>query len=147
MRRVSAIVLIVGAMAASAASAHPRGVPATVKTAKTRLGMILVDARGRTLYLFTLDTKHLITCQTGYSNCPGTWPPYFTTGKPKAGTGVNAALLGTVRRTRPAGLQVTYNGHPLYVYVYDKKPGDLNGQGFINYWYAVSIKGDPIKKK
>ena len=146
MRRTVALIVLTGALAASSAGANPTAT-ATVKVAKTRLGTILVDARGRTLYLFTLDTKSFITCQTGYSNCPATWPPYLTTGKPIAGTGVKAGLLGTVRRTRPAGVQVTYNGHPLYVYAYDKKPGDLNGQGFINYWYVVSPAGTPIKKK
>jgi len=146
MRRVGALILFMVAIAASGAAAHPTAT-ATVKIAKTRLGTILVDAQGRTLYLFTLDTKSFITCQTGYSNCPATWPPYLTTGKPRAGSGVKVGLLGTVHRTRPAGIQVTYNGHPLYVYAYDKKPGDLNGQGFINDWYVVSPSGTPIKKK
>jgi len=58
-----------------------------------------------------------------------------------------SAILRPCHRTRPAGIQVTYNGHPLYVYAYDKKPGDLNGQGFINDWYVVSPSGTPIKKK
>jgi predicted lipoprotein with Yx(FWY)xxD motif len=146
MRRAGALVLLIGGLAASAAAAHPTAT-ATVKVAKTRLGTILVDGRGRTLYLFTLDSKSFITCVTGYSNCPATWPPYLTTGRPTAGAGVNVGLLGTVHRTRPSGVQVTYNGHPLYVYAYDKKPGDLNGQGFINYWYVVSPAGVAIKKK
>ena len=140
------LALFVGGLATSAASAGPSAT-ATVKVAHTKLGTILVDGKGRTLYLFTLDTKSLITCVTGYSNCPATWPPYLTTGAPKAGPGVDAALLGTVHRTRPAGLQVTYNGHPLYVYAYDTKPGDVDGQGFINYWFVVSPKGAAIKKK
>jgi predicted lipoprotein with Yx(FWY)xxD motif len=146
MRRAVALIVLAGVVAASSASAHPTAT-ATVKVAKTRLGTILVDSRGRTLYLFTLDTKNFITCVTGYSNCPGTWPPYLTTGKPIPGAGVDAGLLGTVHRTRPAGIQVTYNGHPLYRYAYDKKPGDLSGQGFINDWYVVSPKGSAIKKK
>ncbi len=146
MKRAGALVLIVAAITASAAAARPSAT-ATVRTAHTRFGTVLVDGRGRTLYLFTLDTKSIITCQTGYSNCPATWPPYLTTGKPTAGRGVNATLLGTVHRTKPSGVQVTYNGHPLYVYSYDKKPGDVSGQGFINYWYVVSPSGNPIKKK
>ncbi len=63
---------------------------------------------------------------------------------------VNARLLGTVRRTKPAGLQVTYNGHPLYFLAdspADKKPGDVNGQGFISQWWVVSPTGNAIKKK
>lgn len=87
MRRAGALVLLAPAVAASAASAGSHAV-ATVKVERTRLGAILVDGRDRTLYLFTLNTKDLITCVTGYSNCPATWPPYVTTAKPTAEAGV-----------------------------------------------------------
>ena len=76
--------------------------------------------------------------------------PFLTQGKPRAGKGANARLLGTFRRTKPAGLQVTYNGHPLYVCACDKKSGDVAGQGFGGTgsgWWVVSPTGTAIKKK
>jgi len=115
--------------------------------AHSRLGAFLVDGRGHTLYLFTADSGGSISCVTGYSNCPASWPPLLTGGKPLAGPGVDTGLLGTVHRTSPAGLQVTYGGHPLYLYVDDKRPGDVKGQGVIAMWYVVSPKGTAIKKK
>ena len=146
MRRVIALALVVVGLAASAATAQPSTTP-TVKVSKTRLGTILVDGRGRTLYLFIDDRNGSITCTTGLSNCPAVWPPLFAKGKPVAGPGVDAKLLGTVHRTQPAGTQVTYAGHPLYTFSSDEKPGDLNGQGFITAWYVVSPAGKPIKRK
>jgi predicted lipoprotein with Yx(FWY)xxD motif len=74
------------------------------------------------------------------------WPPLFVTGRPLAGAGVNPKLLETVRRKQPAGIQVTYNHHPLYLYRNDKKPGDLKGQGYYNYWYVLSPSAKPIEK-
>jgi len=119
---------------------------AIVKTAPSRLGRILVDAHGRTLYLWTSDRANRSSCLSDFG-CPTYWPPLLTAGKPRAGSGVNARLLGTIHRTRPAGLQVTYNGHPLYYDAADTSPGDIKGQGQINEWYAVSPAGKPIKKK
>ncbi len=119
---------------------------ATVKVARSKLGRILVDGRGHTLYLFTIEKASSIACTTAFSNCPKLWPPLLSTGAARAGAGVNARLLGTVRRTRPAGLQITYNRHPLYFFVDDKKPGDTRGQGFGQLWYVVSAKGTAIKK-
>lgn len=118
---------------------------ATVKTAQSRLGRILVDGRGRTLYLWTIESARYISCMSD-SGCTVNWPPLLTAGKPRAGSGVNARLLGTVHRTRPAGVQVTYNGHPLYFDKADTKPGDTTGQGASG-WYVMSPAGKPIKKK
>jgi predicted lipoprotein with Yx(FWY)xxD motif len=145
VRRAIALVLLVGGLATSIASAQSRAT-ATVNVARTRLGPILVDARGRTLYLYTADVNGIISCVTGQYGCPSTWPPYLTTGAPKAGAGVNASLLGSVKRKQPAGTQVTYAGHPLYRYVGDQKPGDLHGQALYSSWYVVAPTGKPIKK-
>jgi predicted lipoprotein with Yx(FWY)xxD motif len=127
-----------------ASDAVPR---ATIKVAPSKLGRILVDGRGRTLYLFTIETASSIQCTSANLNCTRLWPPLLTASKPRAGAGVNARLLGSVRRTRPAGLQVTYNGHPLYFYLDDKKPGDTLGQGAFGIWYVVSPRGTAIKKR
>jgi predicted lipoprotein with Yx(FWY)xxD motif len=115
----------------------------TVKTAKSRFGKIIVDGRGRTLYLFEKDRR-------GHSACSGTcatyWPPLLTTAKQVAGTGAKKSLLGTIRRAN-GKKQVTYGGHPLYRYVQDKKPGQITGQDshfFGASWYVVSPAGKKI---
>jgi len=65
---------------------------------------------------------------------------------PTIGSGANASLVSAT--TRPDGArQVTYNGHPLYLFKGDNKAGDTNGQGinaFGGYWYALSPTGDQV---
>ena len=60
-----------------------------------KFGMFLADEQGKTLYLFTKDTKNTSNC---YDKCEAAWPVLFTTGAPRAGDGVDAALLGTTTR-------------------------------------------------
>ena len=143
-----ALVLITGALAVVSASQGAS--PATVNVAQSKLGRILVDAKGRTLYLYGSETARNILCTATLLDCTRLWPPLLASGKPTAGPGVEARLLGTAKRTKPAGTQVTYNGHPLYRCACDKKPGDTAGQGFgatSGGWYVVSPKGTPIRKK
>ena len=123
----------------------PAGTAAHLALAKTKLGMILTDGRGRTLYLFKKDTK-------GVSNCSGAcataWPPVTTRGTPVAGTGLTARLAGTITRA-DGTMQVTYGGHPLYRFVQDRAPGDVNGQGLTAFgatWYVVGANGAQIGK-
>ena len=116
---------------------------AAVRVAKSSLGSILVDATGRTLYLFKADSGTSSAC-TGA--CATAWPPLLPKGTPTAGTGLTASKLGTI--TRPGGTrQVTYNGHPLYLFIKDKKPGQTTGQGLTAFgaaWFAVSPVGNQI---
>ena len=119
------------------------GRPATIGVSNGDLGKILVDSQGRTLYLFLKDTGTKSTC-TG--DCASNWPPLGANGKPTEGSGANASLVATTMR--PDGtLQVTYNGHPLYLFAGDKKPGDTNGEGvnaFGGGWYALSPDGNQV---
>jgi predicted lipoprotein with Yx(FWY)xxD motif len=128
--------------------------PAIVKVAfnKKLKKSILVDSRGLTLYLFTLDLHGKPTCTNDPSyHCSKAWPPLLTKGAPRAGQGAKASLLGVVKRI-DGGVQVTYHGHPLYTdvgsrdlgLVGDKKPGDVNGQNFGGAWHVVSPQGVPI---
>jgi predicted lipoprotein with Yx(FWY)xxD motif len=117
------------------------GQPATIGVASTKLGQILVDSQGRTLYLFKKDTTATSTCSGA---CAAAWPPIRATGQPTAGTGVNASLLGTSPRS-DGEPQVTYNGHPVYLFVKDEKPGDTNGEevtAFGAEWDAVTPAGN-----
>ena len=119
------------------------GSSATVSVADTGLGKILVDSQGKTLYLFAQDTGTKSTC-TGA--CATAWPPLRTSGKPTVGGGAEESLIGTTPRTdgKP---QVTYDGHPLYGYQGDSKPGDTNGQGIDAFgapWYVLSSTGNEI---
>jgi predicted lipoprotein with Yx(FWY)xxD motif len=137
----------------TAATAAPAPAPAPAKTAPTKttavrvanssLGSILVDAQGRTLYLFKADSATHSACSGA---CATAWPPLLANGKPTAGAGLSASKLGTI--TRSGGQrQVTYNGHPLYTFVMDTKPGDTTGQGVVAFgagWFAVSPAGSQI---
>lgn len=140
---------VAGCGGGSEASASPapattmNGQPATVGVATTGLGTILVNSQGRTLYLFQKDSGTKSAC-TGA--CAAAWPPLRANGKPTIGSGTNASLVGTTARSDGAR-QVTYNGHPLYLYVGDQKPGDTNGQGVTAFgggWFAVSPAGTQV---
>jgi predicted lipoprotein with Yx(FWY)xxD motif len=116
----------------------------TIGVASSRLGRIVVDSKGHTLYAFARD-------KNGRSACSGTcatyWPPLLASGKVRAGHGVKASLLGTTKRG--AGkLQVTYNHHPLYTFKLDTKAGQTNGQelnDFGGVWEALSPAGKRIE--
>ena len=105
-----------------------------------KLGQILVDDKGMTLYLFVKDTGTSSTC---YDQCAQFWPPLLTTGAPQATAGANQSLLGTTTRT-DGKMEVTYAGHPLYYFVKDKAPGDITGQGvngFGDLWWVLTPAG------
>jgi predicted lipoprotein with Yx(FWY)xxD motif len=117
----------------------------TVAVAKTRIGRILVDSKGITLYDFVTDKGGVSGC---YGACAALWPPLITKGKPHAGPGVRASLLGTTKR-KDGKLEVTYNHHPLYYFVTDRKPGQTTGQGVNQFggpWWVLSPAGKEIHR-
>jgi predicted lipoprotein with Yx(FWY)xxD motif len=129
---------------ASSSPSAPAAATATVSVAMSaKLGQILVDGNGRTLYLFEADKGSSSTC---YGACASYWPPLLTSGAPMAGAGVNAPLLGTTKRS-DGTTEVTYSGHPLYYVVTDHNPGDATGQAVNNFgaaWYVVGPDGNSI---
>ena len=142
---VAAVSLAVGLTGAFAAGGSTNS-GATVAIAKTGLGSVLVNARGRTLYLFEKDKRGRSACAGA---CASYWPPLITSSKPRAGAGVKAALLGTTKRA-DGRLQVTYNHHPLYTFVKDTRKGQTTGQNVDSFgaeWYAVSAAGSAVEKK
>jgi predicted lipoprotein with Yx(FWY)xxD motif len=106
--------------------------------------MVLVDGRGRTVYRFDNDTTPgKSTCAPGV--CASTWPAVIVTGTPVAGPGIDAKLSTFKRDDGKTQLQIA--GHPLYTFAGDAKPGDTNGQGIIDKWYAVTADGDKAGDK
>ena len=146
-RRLTIAAFVAALACAGAGTAHGAAVAAksgTVDLRATKLGKILVDAKGMTLYLFEKDRRNKSACAGA---CAKVWSPLLVKGKPTAGGGVKASLLGTTRRK--SGVQVTYNGHPLYHFSGDKKPGDARGEGskaFGAEWYVLSAKGAKVEK-
>ena len=125
----------------TATKSSPSG--ATVGVKRSGLGTVLVDAKGRTLYLFEADKTTKSTC---YGACAGVWPPLSAAGAPKAGPQVVASELGTTKRT-DGTTEVTYHGHPLYYYAGDAQPGDTKGQGLDQFgaeWYVLAPSGSKI---
>jgi predicted lipoprotein with Yx(FWY)xxD motif len=145
---IAAVATLVAGVS-SPASARPSSLDAThakrtlVMLRKTALGKVLVDSRGRTLYLYTPDGRSKTVC---YGQCAAYWPPLLTTGKPRAGAGVKAKLLGVTMR-KDGSHQVTYAGHPLYLFIQDTKPGQTSGEEFQNIWYVVSAAGKKVEKE
>jgi predicted lipoprotein with Yx(FWY)xxD motif len=133
-----------GCGAGSAAAPAPRSSAtsapaASVRVERSKLGRILVDSRGMTLYLFTEDRGERSRC---YHACAHLWIPAGVSGRPTRGAGVTAKLTTVRRRDRTR--QLVYNGHPLYTLMADDRPGEINGQGSSGTWFVVSPAGRQI---
>jgi predicted lipoprotein with Yx(FWY)xxD motif len=129
---------------AAAASARSATGASKVGVASSRLGRIVVDGKGRTLYLFEKDRNRRSAC---YGECATFWPPLLTHGKPVARPGVKRSLLGTTRRAN-GSKQVTYGGHSLYRFSLDTKPSQTKGEGLNDFgagWDVVSPAGKKIE--
>jgi predicted lipoprotein with Yx(FWY)xxD motif len=146
MRRPTALIAVLAIAALALASltaiaSSATSKPASVKTAASSLGRIVVDGQSHTLYLFQKDKAGKSACSGA---CAQNWPPLLTKGSPKADAGAKASLLGTTKRA-DGTTQVTYNKHPLYTFVGDAgKRGSTNGQGLTAFggrWYVVAAKG------
>ena len=128
------------------ASSASAGAQAMVKTASAgNLGTILVDGKGRTLYLFEADKSTTSTCN---GSCAAAWPPLLTSGTPSTGGSAQSKLVGTSQRSGGT-TQVTYHGHPVYGYAGDSKPGDTNGQALNQFgagWYVLDAGGNKVDK-
>lgn len=141
---VAALSLTYG-LAIASASSSSTSVAAKVGTASSNLGRILVDGRGRTLYLFARDRNGKSACS---GSCAVYWPPLIASGKPKAIAGAKQSLLGATRRA-DGRMQVTYRHHPLYRYVGDTGKGQTTGQGLDTsggLWWVLSPAGNKIAK-
>jgi len=151
-----AVVVLSSLLATATAQGDPTaaGSAAVVRTAfnKTLKKTIVVDSRGRTLYMCTCDPSGAPSGCAGLGpECTKLWPAYTSAGAPQAGKGIKRALVATA--TWPGGKrQVVYNHHRLYYFAGgqgygpgDKRPGDAKGQGILHVWYVLSPRGTPIK--
>jgi predicted lipoprotein with Yx(FWY)xxD motif len=114
-------------------ASQPKTTMLTIR--KTKIGYVLANAQGYTLYWSSRDVKG-----SGSSTCTGqclsTWPA--VTGKPAAVSGIKLnGVLGTI--TRSGGIvQATYNGYPLYMFAADNAPGDTGGNGVGGVWHVIT---------
>jgi predicted lipoprotein with Yx(FWY)xxD motif len=128
----------------AAGSKAARQAAATVETRKIKnLGVVLVNSKGRTLYMFVPDKRKKVTCTS--KACVTVWPPLkLKKGqKPTAGGAAKQKLLGMDGRV------VTYNRWPLYAYFLDKQPGQAKGQGVDNSggkWFVLTPSGKVLKR-
>jgi predicted lipoprotein with Yx(FWY)xxD motif len=140
---VAALALVATVLTAAALADNKGG--AVVKIGSSKLGRILVDSHGKTLYMWAHDKSGKSTC---YGQCATYWPPLTTAGRPIAQSGARSALLGTTRRA-DGRMQVTYNRHPLYYFVGDKRAGQTAGEGLTGFggrWDPLSAAGMAVRK-
>lgn len=144
-----AAVVVAGAAVASPTQATASGSlgaarAATLTAHASRYGKVLFDGRGRVLYSFARDRGARSSCSGA---CAQAWPPFLTTGAPRALAGVKGSLLGTTKR-RDGTLQVTYANHPLYYFKGDTKAGEIKCQNVSNFgglWLVVGPSGKPVR--
>ena len=121
---VAVVIFAVGGGNANASQSQTAASSA-ISIRSTSLGKTLVDANGRTLYLFEGDRANVSTLSAAGA---AVWPRFVSAGPVKAENGAQAALIGTT--TSPTGVkQLTYEGHPLYYYVGDSSPGSTARTG------------------
>jgi predicted lipoprotein with Yx(FWY)xxD motif len=129
-----------------AGMALPAGAKSTgerIVARSSQYGRVIFTGQSRAIYLFARD-RGKSTC---YGACAKAWPPVLTHGKPVAGPGVQAALLGTTRR-KDGTTQVTYAGHPLYRFTGDTKPFQITCQNVSQFgakWLVVTPRGTPVR--
>jgi predicted lipoprotein with Yx(FWY)xxD motif len=145
--RVGATVVLVAAVVAGVASAQaaPSTAAARLTVRSTEYGKALFGPSGKVMYVFGADRGSTSHC---YGVCAKAWPPLLTNGRPIAGPGVHANLLGTTKR-KNGRLQVTYNHHPLYYYSADKvgkvmcQHANMHG----GLWLIIKPNGQPNTAK
>jgi predicted lipoprotein with Yx(FWY)xxD motif len=149
------LVLLVGVMLLATAALAPASTPAasprahgalfhSVEVRRTKLGKILVNSAGSILFEFTKDHPKTDTC-VKVTGCSAVWLALPAEGKPSAGPGVRAALLSSTKLPE-GGSQVTYAGHPLYIYEpAPKLTSYVGAKQFGGSWYALNAKGQAVK--
>lgn len=134
------VAAVVAVFVATSGNTTKAASASAISVTRTSLGQTLVDANGRTLYLFEGDRSGVSTLSAAGR---AIWPPFTAPATPRALNGASAGAIATI----PGSGQVTYNGHPLYYYAGDQKPGQTTGQGLNQFgalWYVLSARGNAI---
>lgn len=122
--------------AAPSSTSGGTGTPVVEVAMTTKLGSVLVDDNGMTLY--TLKNNGTPVPCTGV--CAVAWPPLVLPAGSTSASGTSGVTgLGTV--VKVGVTHVTENGAPLYRFSGDKAPGDTNGNGIANFggvWNAAT---------
>ena len=153
MRRARRLALAAAVGTAPPAAAPPAAAPPTpaapaaatgtrVTIVRSQFGRILADGRGQALYRFSRETGRASRC---YGACAKAWPPVPAAGRPTAGRGARAGLIGTTRR-RDGTRQLTYAGRPVYYYVADS-PGRVLCHDVTEYggvWRVIRSDGSVV---
>ena len=113
------------------ALAHAQG-PGPVTTVVVNGKSIMANVSRMTVYSFDPDAPGESKC---YKQCASEWPPVLVDAKEAL-----AAPFAATKR-KEGTLQLTYKSHPLYLYVDDQKPGDIEGDGLGGIWHVVPYKG------
>lgn len=126
--------------------AHPALVFHTLNLKQTKLGKILVNTSGSIMFEFTRDHTKKDTC-IAIKGCSSVWQPMPTTGGDTAGPGVRRSLISSIKLPASIGYsQITYAGHPLYVFLADATSISYVGtQADGGHWYALSAAGKAVK--
>jgi predicted lipoprotein with Yx(FWY)xxD motif len=133
----------VAGVAATGSHAVARKKKPALALRSTSLGKVLVDSKGRTLYMFGADTKNKSNCADA---CADNWPPAQAPSKLTVGPGVSKRKLKVIKRA-DGSKQLSYAGHPLYRFIADSGPGDVNGQNinaFGGIWNVVAKSGKAV---
>jgi predicted lipoprotein with Yx(FWY)xxD motif len=137
---VAAVALIIATSGGSASTAKPKVASnSAISIQQTSLGKTLVDANGRTLYLFLADKHDRSTLSAAGQ---AVWPPFTAAMTPRALDGALASQVTMIK-----GNQIAYNGHPLYYFVADHHSGQTAGQGLTEFgarWYVLSPAGAAV---
>jgi predicted lipoprotein with Yx(FWY)xxD motif len=137
-----------GSAAGSPGSASAAASVTISRNSVPGVGTVLVNGQGQTLYLLTSEQGGKITC-TQANGCTRAWPETVLpagTAAAKAGSGIQASLLGTVKDAS-GNLEVTYHHWPLYTFAGDTGPGVAKGQGLTSFGgtrYVLSATGRPL---
>jgi len=126
---------------AAARSAAP-----TLQLRATKVGKILVNSRGFTVYVFSRDRRKVDSC-VRIHDCLAVWPILTRGSGPLAGAGVKSSLIGTIR-LKGGARQLTYAGHPLYTYTGDRRPAQTSYVNFFQFgghWPALNAAGGEVK--
>jgi predicted lipoprotein with Yx(FWY)xxD motif len=123
-------------------AAAPAAKGTMIKTGDSQFGDVLFDSDDQAIYYFDKESGSKSEC---YGECAEAWPPVLTKGEPQAGAGIQQGLLGTTQRD-DGTTQVTYDGHPLYLYAHEG-PNQVTCHDvseFGGLWLAVEPNGQAV---